>query len=77
MACDISKGLMKKYRPDDVTALAETTTKLLRLKLAKRQDPEELENEITAIENKYPCTIVRSTQKQFLWCKQVAQMMWI
>ena len=46
LACDIKKRLMKKYRPDDVTALAEITTRLSKLKLAKGQDPEELEDKI-------------------------------
>ena len=40
---------MKKYRSDDVTALAEVTTKLSKLKLDKGQDPEELEDEIAEI----------------------------
>ena len=48
---------MKKYRSDDVTALAEMTTKLSKLKLAKGQDPEELQAEITAIKNEYRCMI--------------------
>ena len=47
------KRLIKKYRPDDVTALAEMATKLSKLKLTKKQDLEDLENEITAIENEY------------------------
>ena len=55
MACDIKKRLMKKYRPDDVTAIEEVTPKLSKLKLAKGQDPEELEDEIVAIENEYRC----------------------
>ena len=42
LACDIKNRLMKEYRPDDVMALAEMTTKLSKLKLAKEQDPEEL-----------------------------------
>ena len=46
LACDIKKRLMKKYRPDDVTALAEMTTKLSKLKLKKGQDPEELEDDL-------------------------------
>lgn len=66
LACDIKKRLMKKYRPDDVTALAEMTTKLSKLKLKKGQDPEELEDEIAAIENEYRCTIDESTRKAFV-----------
>ena len=62
LACDVKKRLMKKYRPDDVTALAEMTTKLSKLKLTKGQDPKELEDEITTIENEYRCTIGESTQ---------------
>ena len=60
LACNIKKRLTKKYRPDDVTALAETTRKLLKLGSAKGQDPEELEDEIVAIENEYRCTINES-----------------
>ena len=57
---------MKKYRPDDVTALAEMTTKLSKLKLTKGQDPEELEDEIAVIENEYRYTIDESTRKVFV-----------
>ena len=54
---------MKKYRPEDVTALSEMTMTLSKLKLPKRWDPEELEEEIVAIENEYRCTINKSTRK--------------
>ena len=40
LACDLKKRLIKKYRRDDVTAIAEMTMKLSKLKLAKKQDPE-------------------------------------
>jgi len=66
LACDIKKRLMKKYRQDDVTALAEMTTKLSKLKLTKGQDPKELEDEIAAIENEYRCKIDESTRKAFV-----------
>ena len=64
LACDTKKRLMRKYRPDDVTALADMTTKLLKLKLAKGQDSEELEDEIAAIENEYLYKIDKSRQKE-------------
>ena len=63
LAWDLEKILMKKYRPDNVTTLAETTTKISKLKLAEKQDPEELEYEIVAIESEYRCTIDKSMQK--------------
>ena len=53
LACDLVERLRKKYKPDDVTALAEMTTKLSNLKLSKKQDPEDLEDAIAAIENEY------------------------
>ena len=47
-------------------ALAEMTMKLSKLNLSKGQDPEELEDEIAAIENEYRCTIDESTQHAFV-----------
>ena len=51
LACTIMNVLMKKYRPADVTALAETTTTLSKFRLAKRQALVELEEETADIEN--------------------------
>ena len=47
-------------------ALTEMTTELLKLKLAKRQNQEELEDKIAAIENEYRCTIGESMEKSFV-----------
>ena len=49
-----------------MTTLAEMTTKLSKLNLAEQQDLEELEDEITAIESEYLCTIDENTQTH-LW----------
>ena len=66
MACNLKKRSMKKCRPDNITVFAEMTTKLLKLKLAKRQDLEKLEDEITVIENECRCIFGKSTQKAFV-----------
>lgn len=66
LACDLVERLRKKYKPDDVTALAEMTTKLSKLKLSKKQDPEDLEDAIAAIENEYRCTIDEKTRRAFV-----------
>ena len=66
LACDIKTSLMKKQMPDDVLVLDEMTTKLSKFELVKRQDPEELENEIVGIENEYWCTINGSIRNAFV-----------
>ena len=53
LACDLVAKLLKKYRPDDMTALADITTKLSKLKLGKIYGPKDLEDNIAAIENEY------------------------
>ena len=51
---DILMGkLMKKFKPTDTLAVAEQTKKLMKLKLGKDQDPDELGNEIAALESQY------------------------
>ena len=66
LACGLVVKLLKKYRPDDMTALAYMTTKLSKLQLGKNQNPEELVDDITAIENEYRCEIDEKTRNAFM-----------
>ena len=49
-----------------MTALADMTRKLLKLQLGKNQNPEELDDDIAAIENEYRCEIDEKTRKAFV-----------
>ena len=64
-ACELVAKLMTKYRQDDVMALAEMTTKLSKLKMGKNRDPEDLEDDIAAIQNEYCCDIDEKIRKAF------------
>ena len=66
LAYDLVAKLMKKYRPDGVMALAKVTTKLSKLKMGKNDDPEDLEDDIAAMENEYHCQIDEKTRKAFV-----------
>ena len=57
---------MKKYRTDDVTALSKIITKLSKLKLKKKDNPEELEDDITAIKSEYRSLINKKTKHDFV-----------
>ena len=57
LACDLVEKLTKKYRLDDVVALAKMITKLSKLKMGKNDNPEDIEDDIAAIENDYRCVI--------------------
>ena len=63
LACDLVVKLLKKYMVDNVTALADMTTKLSKLKLGKNESPEDLEDDIAAIENEYRCDIDKKARK--------------
>ena len=62
LTCNLVKTVTKRYRLDDVIVLAETTPKLSKLKLTKKQDPDEIKDEIAVIENEYRCAIDESTR---------------
>ena len=66
LACELIAKLLKKYRPDDVTALAEMTTKLTKLKLGKNQNPEELEDDIVQSKMSTAVRLMRR-QGRHLW----------
>ena len=51
LTCDLVVKLIEKYTPDDVTVLADMTTKFSKLKLGKNDDPEDLEDDIATIKN--------------------------
>ena len=57
LACELVKRSKKKYGSDDTLAIAETTTKLSKLKLKKEDDPEDLEDNIAVIEAQLGCTL--------------------
>ena len=60
---------MKTHRPEYVPALAYISTILSKLKLDKKINPEELEDESMTIENEYRCTIDRSIQAKIFVVK--------
>ena len=66
LACDLVMKLMKKYRLDNVTALAEMTTKLSKLKMEKNDDPEDLKDDIAEIKNEYRCEIDKKIRMAFV-----------
>ena len=53
LVCDLVKRLEKKFKPGDTIAITEMTMKLMVLKLKKGEYPNKLEDNITAIKNKY------------------------
>ena len=66
LACDLIAKLMKKYRPDNMTALVEMTMKPSKLKMGKNDDPGDLKDDIASRENEYRCKIDEKTRKEFL-----------
>ena len=57
LACDFWAKLEKKYKPSDTIAVAEQSSKLMKLKLKKDEDPEDLGDKIAALESEYASTI--------------------
>ena len=53
LACEVWRRLQEKYQPSDVIAQAEQASKLMDLKLSKREDPEKLLDEMAMIELEY------------------------
>lgn len=53
LAYKVMDKLEKKYKPKDVMADAEQMEKLMKLEVGPRQDPDELGDQIAAIENEY------------------------
>ena len=74
VAYNIKKRLTKNYRSDDAAAFVAMGTKLSTFKLVKNHNSEELEDEITAIENQYLARLTRAPKKHMLW-KQTALIM--
>ena len=56
-AWKLVEGLIKKYKPSDVIAVAEQATKLMSLKLKRTEDPEDLGDSIAALETEYGSSI--------------------
>ena len=66
LTCDLVAKLNKKYRPDNVTSLADMTMTFFKLKLRKNDDPEDLEDDIAATKNEYCCQIDEKERKAFM-----------
>jgi hypothetical protein len=62
-AHEVMMQLMKEYKPDDTRAEMEMEKALSKLSLGKNKDPNDINNEISAIECRYKIDLTESKKK--------------
>jgi hypothetical protein len=62
-AHEVMIQLVKEYKPDDMMAEMEMEKALNKLSLSKKKDPNNLNNELSAIKCRYKCDLTKSKKK--------------
>ena len=62
-AHEVMIQLVKEYKPDDTMAKMEMEKSLKKLSLSKKKDPNNLNNELSAIECRYKLDLTKSKKK--------------
>jgi hypothetical protein len=63
MAHEVMTQLMKEYKPDDTMAKMEMEKALSKLGLGKKKDPNDINNELSAIKCRYKIDLTKSKKK--------------
>ncbi len=63
MAHEVMTQLVKEYKQDDTMAKMKTEKALNKLSLGKKKDPNNLNNELSAIECRYKLDLTKSKKK--------------